>query len=70
MYNQLSTSMTKLHEEGNAQTKFVQELSLKMLEQSKSLGAKLDVNVGQTALERGLSEVAGAIKDVTHSKEN
>lgn len=29
-YDKLSNSLTKLHEEGNVQTKFVQELALKM----------------------------------------
>lgn len=36
-YNKLSTAMTKLHEEGNVTTKFVQDIALKMFENSPTV---------------------------------
>lgn len=45
-YEKLSGSMTKLHEEGNAQTKFVQEMAVTLLGQSPKIN-RLDIGVGQ-----------------------
>lgn len=51
-YNKLSEAMGKLHQEGNHQTKFTQEIALKMLEgmphsktETKVLTGSLDVNM-------------------------
>lgn len=45
-YEKLSRSMTKLHEEGNAQTKFVQEMAISLLGQAPKIN-KLEIGVGQ-----------------------
>lgn len=47
-YNKLKDSMAKLHEEGNAQTKFVQDLAKDMV---KSVGASLPLNKHQLQIE-------------------
>lgn len=44
-YDKLSLSMTKLHEEGNAQTRFVQEMATALLSQAPKIN-KLDIGVG------------------------
>lgn len=64
MYEKLAKSMAELHEKGNAQTKFVQELSLKMLDQSSNLrDTRLNLNVGQGPIERAAQAVGEALKE-------
>lgn len=43
-YKKLSTELAKLHSEGNSTTKFIQEMSLKMLEQTPGVRANVNLN--------------------------
>ena len=46
-YARLSSGLEKLHSEGNAQTKFVQEIALKMADVAPKYRAQLDINTGK-----------------------
>ena len=70
-YDTLQTSLTKLHTEGNAQTKFVQEMALKLVDKKASFDeARLRVNFNQpeakslpAAMEDVVDKVVDAVED-------